>query len=217
MKRLLTVLGLAALVGTLTGVLFSYWQPRSVSAAADRWVYGDALHWKTHRNGVEFDSTTVTPGAAGEIDTTAAYPVSEFAIPQLVRTAAAVDSITYFGFYLGAATAAPSVDSIYVGTQVSMDGISWVTLTPTANNLLATTIPPIASVTVLESVSGNQFGVIYDLKVAAIPEFITGGFNSATAPTDQEVFGWRSIRWIVTWSAADVGDQLQGYVGHWAN
>lgn len=187
------------------------------------WVYDGPINWRTQRDGSFVDSTYVTVSNTDfTSDTTVAYELRNIPFPESYRlgVATTVDSITTFSFCIGGATAAPSIDTVYVGTQVSMDGLSWVTCTVTggpAGTFLAdafvTGKPAIASAGVIESASSNQMCMQYDVVIPAVPEVVLAQ-NGSTAPTDQQIYGWRFIRWVVTWSLVDETDVLQAWVGH---
>jgi hypothetical protein len=185
------------------------------------WVF-DQLNWRTNRDGTIVDSTIVTVSNTDfSSDTTAAYSLELVPFPSDAGVTTAVyDSLTTLAFCIGGGTAAPSIDSVYVGAQVSMDGFSWVTLTVTggpAGTFLAdafvTGKPPIASAGAIESGSSNQLCLDFNSAVLAIPKYVFGG--NGTAPTDQQFIGWRYIRFICTWSLVDEIDVLSAWVGHW--
>lgn len=187
-----------------------------------RWSY-DAIKWRTNRDGGIVDSTIVTVSNTDfSSDTTEAYPLERVYFPgDGGVTTAVVESLTTMAFCLGGAASAPSIDSVYIGMQVSIDGISWVSTTVTggpAGTFLAdafvTGKPPIASAGVIEATSSNSLCLEYNVLLGAIPKYAMGG-NSTTAPTDQTFFGWKYARWIVTWSLVDEADVLMGWVGHY--
>lgn len=187
------------------------------------WVYDGPINWRTNRDGSFVDSTYVTVSNTDfSSDTTVAYNLNQVPFPSDAGVTTAVfDSLTTFAFCLGGNAAAPSIDSVYVGAQVSMDGISWVSLTVTggpAGTFLADAFvsgkPPIGSAGVIEAGSSNQLCLDFNSAVLAIPKYVFGG-NGATAPTDQQFIGWRYIRFICTWSLVDEADVLQAWIGHW--
>lgn len=197
--------------------------PRAEASAVPgyRWVFHD-LMWRTNRDGGIVDSTIVTVSNTDfSSDTTASFELSNIPFPHSYRqgVATTVDTVTTFAFYIGSSASAASIDSVYVGTQVSMDGVSWVTCTVTggpAGTFLAdafvTGKPPIASAGVIESGSSNQLGYAYNVIIPAIPVMVPG--LNGTAPTDQQILGWRYVRWICTWSLVDEADVLKAWVGY---
>ena len=211
MKRILALVSLAFLAIP------------AVSNAASHWVFDD-LNWRDARGVVVTDSSCVSGKAGQGSDTTAAYPMSRFKFPQALgepksaATTVAADSLTWFGFYVGGCASAPTADSLYVGQQVSVDGISWVTVTNTLAFLAATTIPPIASAMLLENSSSNQFGRVYQQTRSTLGA-LTGAFvnQGATAPTDETLHGYNYIRWVVTWSVVDAGSSFKAWVARWEN
>lgn len=202
---------------------FGVLAPRHAEAALPgfRWVF-DQVNWRTHRDGSFVDSTIVTVSNTDfSSDTTAAYPLERVYFPSDGGVTTAVqDSLFALVFCVGGGTAAPTIDSVYVGMQVSIDGFSWVSTTVTggpAGTFLAdafvTGKPPIASAGAIESSSSNQVCLEYNVTLPAINKYTMGGSGS-TAPTDQQWFGWRYARWIVTWSLVDETDVLSAWVGH---
>ena len=189
-----------------------------------RWVH-NTIQWRTNRDGGVVDSTIVTVSNTDfSSDTTAAYPLERLYFPfDGGVTTAVVESLTTMTFCIGAAGSAPSIDSVYVGMQLSIDGTSWVSTTVTggpAGTFLAdafvTGKPPIASAGAIEASSSNSLCLDYNVHLPAIPKYVMG-INGATAPTDQQFYGWRYARWIVTWSLVDETDVLQAWVGHYTS
>jgi len=150
------------------------------------------------------DSNAVAGKASWGSDTTVAVSLASMGLPAPQLTGAA-DTTSWFGVIIGAGSAAPAADSVYVGTQVSLDGNKWVTVTPLRVNFAATTKPPVASAILLETGSNDAFGRIYS------QERLLGQYVNAmngTAPTEIQMYGWPLIRFIVTWSAADAGSSF---------
>jgi hypothetical protein len=218
MKRILALVALAFLG-------FNAFAPPVAQAVLPgyRWVYED-LNWRTNRDGGIVDSTITTVSNTDfSSDTTAAFPLDHvYMASDGGVTTAVVDSLTMLSLCIGGAASAPSIDSVYVGMQVSIDGISWVSTVVTggpAGTFLAdafvTGKPPIASAGAIESASSNQLCIEYNVILGAIPKYSMAGSGS-TAPTDQQWFGWHYARWIVTWSLVDETDILKAWVGHYA-
>ena len=203
--------------------------PADASTFRSRWVFTGPVNWRTNRDGRAIDSTTVVANntaaahsATAQSDTTAPFLLSECPIPTRPVSAGTtvVDSVTWFGFYVGAAGAAPTADSIYVGQQVSIDGVSWVTVSNTQTFFAAdaqiTGKPPIASASIIEPTAGNSFGRMYDINESIVGQHQTSfALAAATLPNDGQMTGWRYIRWIVTWSIVDGASTFQAWVGHW--
>jgi len=224
MKRILSALALLALV------LFP--AISSADGVSRRWVFTPPINWRT--NGVAgsagfVDSTYVTANntaaahsATAQSDTTVAVELSRFPVPTrpMGASTTVVDSLLWFGFYVGGVSAAPTADSIYVGQQVSIDGITWVTASNTqtffAADAYITGKPPIASASLIEPTSGNSFGRMYDTNTSILGQTQNSfSIAAATLPNDGQMVGWRYIRWIVTWSIVDGASKFQAWVGHW--
>jgi hypothetical protein len=182
-------------------------------AHAGRWVTED-LRWKKYNAATAYpDSFAVAAKVGFGADTTQVFPLANCPVPTRSGSAAA-DSVNWLAFYVGGATSAPTSDSIYVGPQVSMDGISWVGLASLNRAFLAaTTIPPVASYILVEMNSSNQFGVM--VKAASLDVSFSSLLAGATSPTDIQLFGYNYIRFIVTWSIVDRGSLFTARIGHW--
>jgi hypothetical protein len=211
MKRLSQLLLLAVLLSPLP------------AHAGSRQVF-ENLGFRKTGVGRVVDSTFVYAKGSEGSDTTAAYPFNKLPFsrgldgPKSAATSVVVDSLTWFGFYVGSGgPSAATADTVYVGQQVSIDGVSWVSVTNTEVFLAASTIPPIASSVLLECSSSNQFGKQYQQARSATGALTSSFVNQgATAPTDETLFGWNYIRWVITWSAADAGSAFTCFVSHWS-
>lgn len=229
MKRAFAALAFLAVIFLGCTVSFDVGRVSLAPSVADAqgfgrsWVFTDPVRWRTNRDGTYVDSMIVTVSNTDfSSDTTVGYDLSQIPMPfDGGVTTAVFDSLTILSFCLGGAAAAPTIDSVYVGAQVSMDGLSWVSCTVTggpAGTFLAdafvTGKPPIASAGVIEASSSNQLCLDFSAALPAIPKYVFNG-NGATAPTDQMFIGWRQVRFIVTWSLNDEADVLQAWIGHW--
>jgi len=223
MKRILALVALAFLGCNLAA------PPAAHALSLNKWVFED-LNWRTNKNGGIIDSSTTVANntaaahsATAQSDTTAPFELSYAPIPDRNTSAGTtvVDSLTYLGFYIGGAGSAPTADSVYVGQQVSVDGITWLTVSNTqtffAADAFITGKPPIASASIIEPTAGNQFGRLYQVNQSILGEHQnTFSVAAATLPNDGQMTGWRYIRWIVTWSIVDGGSTFKAWVGHWA-
>lgn len=110
--------------------------------AAKRLQVGPALRWAKYYTGsgggLTSDSTRVTiewcglaaADAVTACDTTVAFDLSQYAIPETPSTAdsSALVSFLVKSYVLGTETAAATTDSSFVAFQFSADGTAWVTL-----------------------------------------------------------------------------------------
>jgi hypothetical protein len=213
MKRLLATLALFALC------VVGY----SLPARADylntpRWVvdnikFINAAPVNSVASGFLTDSTTAT-GSAARLDTTAAFTLAEAAIPDRIpRAGTAIDSTDFLALYVGPTgnDLSTTADSIYLQTQVSFDGVTWVLVTPTISFQVANTVRPYGTGGfVLEANSTNWFARVYKMGWAATGQHITALVG--TAPTDNQLWGYPLVRWII--GSANTG-RYEAKVGHW--
>jgi len=156
--------------------------------------------------------------AAYRADTTAAKSLLNWSMPPPTVPApvwtSAVESL-----YVAQLTIMPTgnsafgtaADSIYVVTQVSMDAVSWSTVT--ATRLFNTGVTN-AGQFVLEAGSTNCFAKPFNQAIA-----ITGLWQTAmagTAPAEYQLLGWRFIRFITCGSALTSGE-FKAILGHWSD
>lgn len=210
MKRLLaTMLALVAAV-SLAG-----------SAHADfiqnpRWVLDD-VRWINTQVPSLADSDYIC-GSAARLDTTVALITDKWldGIAPSPRAGTAVDSTDWAVFYLipinsTRSGVTVSADSIYLQTQVSMDGETWALTTPTISFQVANTVRPYGTGGfVLEASSTNSFARAYKINWAATGQHTTALVG--TAPTDNQLWGWRYVRFIVGQAN---GGCYKALLGHW--
>lgn len=163
-----------------------------------RWTYTDLKSIQTQVPAVG-DSGTVC-GATARLDTTTAFPIwdAHQGIASIPRAGTAVDTTDWIVFQAIPTNreVTVSADSIYLQTQVSMDGITWALVTPTILYQVANTVNPYGTGgIVLEAVSTNSFARSYKLAWAATGQHQTA--FQATAPTDNQLWGWNFVRFIV--------------------
>ena len=204
MKRLLTVLGLAALVGIVGAIEVAYWYPKSVSAIQMRernieWIRTQVNSGVTARDTIAAIRSAgfVAAATAQPVDTTEWIPLWQDISPPNGAWLAA-DSITCVLAVVSdpaLATAAgitTVADTIQVTIQASMEGANPVAVT-TTQGLTATQ---------LETSSNNA---VY--KVVSIGR---AWANNGTAPTNLQLLPYRFIRFIVT------GDHVGAYRAIWS-
>ena len=207
MKRLLTVLGLAALVGVVGAIEAAYWFPNAAHAVQMRELQ---VPWQRAGYPASNDSsvalgrirstTFVAAATAQPIDTTAWIPLWEdIAAPNGVWTAA--DSVTcIFSVIPDNATASAlgittTADTIQVSVQASMD----------ATNPVAVTSTQGLTFQQLETSSNNA---VY--KVVSVGR---AWANDGTAPTNLQLLPYRYVRFIVTGDHVGVWQAWWKYPG----
>jgi len=188
MKRL--VLALAAVGLLLPAVagaakfapLDVYWRTTSATTAYGAldslWAKGDASRFDT-TVAVYIGDWGIQPGFPVSEGTPAADS-SLFAVVEILPNASQGVTI--------------AVDSVYVRTEVSMDGTTWVGATPTFTFVGAGTTTLFRAVP--ENNSGNTFGfpLWQVIETTGAPRMVLSG---STAPTTAALFGWKHIRFIV--------------------
>jgi hypothetical protein len=150
-------------------------------------------------NSLYADSSTAA-GSSARLDTTTAFPLLEAWTPEQSATRAAVDSIDAIIFRFdpvgGATGFTVTADSAFITLQVSMNGDNWLSTTFTRLGHVANTVNPASSGEIILEGSGqNSFARQYKQAYTA-----TGQHSfafEATAPTDNQTWGWRMARWIV--------------------
>jgi len=207
MKKLFALLAVAALAFPVV----------ANAGLAQKWVSAP-VQWRTLGSGVAVDSSVFrTVGTQTTYDTTAAFPLAQAELWEMPRVPdTAVDSTLYLAFHLypTATTALTAdADSFLLVTQVSMDGASWVTVTP--NQVFDATRPAgLRGAVFVENNSLNGFSEVYKntIAITTIPSIVLDG---ATAPTDLQMFGWRFVRWIVQTCGGQ--GEFSAFVNHWSS
>lgn len=180
----------------------------------------EQLKFRTHANGTVYDSTfySAGTGAVPNADTTAAFSLYDVAFESPTQAGpAGVDSINIMTLHIipRSGVNAPSVtsDSLYITPQVSMDGRSWQTMTPT-RDFVASKVVGSATITngtiVLEATSGLD---TYTIAWKQAHSEVLGWYSAyeATAASTLQWFGWRFVRWIV------VSDAVGAFEAHLAH
>ncbi len=162
-------------------------------------------------------------GDAARLDTTQAIPIFELYQPFTKRVGTAIDSTDWIQLNIipdiggsgagSAAGAAPTVsaDSVYLQTQVSIDGLTWVLVTPNITFQVANTVRPYGTGGfVLEANATNCFSRVYKTVWAGTGEHQTALVG--TAPTDNQLWGYNFVRFII--GSANDG-RYRAVLNHW--
>lgn len=170
-------------------------------------------------NGGRVDSLSLNySSAAQRVDTTAAIFIGDAVLPPAVAATSAVnDSIGWARFSLFPENNSITVgaDSLYVGTQVSENGINWIDLTPTwtfsAEGLLGNNIGAV----VLETASSNCFVMPIRQAWAGVASgFYTPVTGLTATKTTLQAYGYTYIRFIVQ---ADITGKYVGDFRYFSN
>ena len=196
-KKLITGLLTAALCVGVVGAAHA--QGGGQQRLPVRWVTQG-----TQFSSLSGDSSIVSEGAGFNADTTAAIPLWKLGKPRSIRTGAAVDTVSWFRFDFaptGASDVTAGADSLWIGAQVSRNGVAWTTITPTRTFTAAFLSSVSGSVTIngviaLESGTSNQFSYTYPYVLLAVPEENAVGL-ATTAPSELQLADWPFIRFIV--------------------
>lgn len=179
----------------------------SAASAEPQWRV-EALDWAKSlatgaANGIMVPDSGISCGSAARTDTSMAFSMGKIARPD--HRISAVDTVIAFAVYvtplpsatsIGGTTTAPTVaaDSIYLDTQVSMNGVDWITVTPTnvffTGGAAGTGGPNQGGAVVLEISSNNSFYWPYLANS-------TASQVANTAPNDYQLFGWPLVRFLV--------------------
>jgi hypothetical protein len=156
--------------------------------------------------------------AAYRADTTNAISLLDWTLPPPTFAApvwtSAVESLGVAQFILqpsGNPSFGTAADSLYLVTQVSIDGVGWTTVT--ATRLFNTGVTN-AGQFILEQGTSNCFVKPFNQAIA-----ITGLQQTAftgTAPTEYQMLGYRFIRFITCGSVNASGEYL-ARVGYWSS
>ena len=149
-------------------------------------------------------------------DTTSNILTTIFKQPPSIGQSATADTALY-GILLMTPTAgttlAEGMDSIYVDMQVSMDGITWLTATPTQLFNVGTTH---AGAFYISQTSQNSIGVpirqVHSLVAGATGDLLTA-LATTTAPVAKGWFGYPLMRFIVS---SDANGEFMFQLGHWS-
>ena len=208
-RRIVPVLLLAALGITVFG---------SVTAKAKS--YRKQLRWLTSSTtfqGLTGDSLTFAEGSGQNCDTSMAIAIHEITPGwgQPGRVTAS-DTTQWFALQLvesGTSEFTESSDTLHVGTQVSQDGLNWVTITP-GILFYATGKDGTLNGAILMEKAANTYTLNYYINI------LLGRVNVATqgattAPTHLQLGDWAYARFIVQ---GDMTGSWAGYVqGHWTD
>jgi hypothetical protein len=170
-------------------------------------VRSRSLNWLTSsatQSGGVVDSV-VAVGDDLRADTLQAVAVSWLTIPGKLSLAAVDTAIVAQLQILPLPATSSGVtvvsDTVYVTEEVSMDGVTWVALTPTSV-FIASGLGPAGAITngkqVLETSANNSF-----VKPIRMAYNSTGGLQFGTS--EYQLWGWNLVRWIVTGSASHEG------------
>lgn len=196
----------------------------AVAQAEPRWRTDD-LGWAKSlatgaANGIMVPDSAISCGAAARTDTSMAFSMSRVVRPD--HRASAVDTVVALAVYItpmpsgssiGGTSTSPTVaaDSIYLDTQVSMDGVNWVTVTPTnvffTGGASGTGGPNQGGTVVLEIASNNSFYWPYVANSTATQV-------ANTAPNDYQLFGWPLVRFL---AGHENDGCYQIAVGYWSS
>lgn len=199
MKRSIAALFLAAFLLVPAAAQASGWP---------RWDWEEVSFRTSVANGFALGGqldTAYACGSGARVDTTAAIELDGWAVPpstgaRTVGTTLAVDSVLFAVFQLyPSVNANASVDTFYINIQVSMDGENWLTTTPTGGAGIIgfnATGGSRAGAWILDNTAANCVGIHLKQAYATTgaPQIVISG---ATAPTWNQLFGWRWIRFLV--------------------
>jgi len=179
------------------------------------------INWRQARaanpNGGFADSAYMAT-ATGTVhaDTSTTIDLSQFVLPGKGAGNLVVvgDSLSWLKFEVFPATSSPTIaaDSILVEIQVRMGGESgWQTTTPTVAFNATATNPPGARTAnaayVLEQGSTNSFFYVIRQRLGAVAsgDIMFPILSSSTAPTIQQLYGWKEARIIVSHGVNNTG------------
>jgi hypothetical protein len=175
------------------------------------------LQWRHQvaNSSATVDSTSFSEGSTGyKADTTAAFSVEGFKVPEKLGVAAA-DSITQYFLIINKAntsTITGAADTVYAQQQVSLDGSNWMNVTPTilfvATTAQPTNMPDIGAILVERGTSDSWMHRSKVVFAAAGQEPNTVAENVTTAPTAVQLYGYPFHRWCI------YGDYTGKFVGY---
>lgn len=218
MKRFMVLASLLALVLPITAHATGpaqrfkteplFWRTTGLAGVGANLVLADSAY---NSNGSTSAQTTY--------DTTTAFPLMRAELPEYPRVSdTAADSLAYVAFIykphpLSGITT--GFDSLLVGAQVSMDGISWTNVTPTNPVYDDTRTSGVDKLAILVEPASTANSVMKWYKVHVPTTGQPQGVLSGTAPTDVTLFGWKWIRFIV----GDCGytGAFDGEIGFWSS
>ena len=214
MKRFL---GLAVLAASLFVSSQAHAQQAS---GVTRWTWDGPVRWITSlsaygKNGGVFqDSVTACGAATGRSDTTQTIDISGWAL--YPKTAlAALDSTVFAIVQVTGVGSQYSVtdayDSVFVHTDVSMDGSNWLETTPYGGGMQGFNTTSNTGGFQIDNVA-NTFGWYYKnhYGAATSPQIIISG---ATAADWRQLWGWNFIRLRLRHGTGDGCYSLR--IGHW--
>jgi hypothetical protein len=194
MKKLIPLLLLA---GMVFGV-------GSASAQVGQRLKVVDLRWQTSTvNGAGvaavLDSSVFrTVGTQTTYDTTLAFSTAEFELPS-VSVNAVVDTMSWFNLQIGptgtSSVTSGSFDSLLVQAQVSVDGATWVNVTPN-RAFDATRTTGVANMAIIAGTGSNAAIAVPFFQSETLGKLAS---NFLTA-TDKTMWGWPLMRFIVNTS-----------------
>jgi hypothetical protein len=106
-----------------------------------------------------------------------------------------------------------AADSFGLVTQVSMDGNTWISMTP--NHVFDATRAAGSRIAIyVENNSMNGVTVLFkNIGVAAYAAGTAFTLDGATAPTDLQWFGWRYVRFIL--QGCGMTGEYSASIDHW--